>query len=194
MRPAVTERAALEQPSKHPRRRHALEPVGQLVHRLEPLGGVDGETAEDDGLQLRGQLGADVAQLGGGPAQAGDHRILRRFPGERQLAGKQLEGQNAERVDVAPSVERLAADLLGAHELRGAEHDARRGELGHLGAGAALLGEAEVHHDGLVARLAGVGGTVRHEHDVLGLEVPMDDLEVVRVLEQLQASLVATPA
>ena len=65
-------------------------------------------------------------------AQPGDHRLLRGLAGERQLPGEELEGQHAEGVDVAAAVERLAADLLRAHELRRAQHDAGRGELGDL--------------------------------------------------------------
>ena len=64
----------------------ALECVRELVHGLEAFGGIDGETAEDDRLELGGQLGAEVAQLGGRAAQPGDHGLLRRLAGERQLA------------------------------------------------------------------------------------------------------------
>ena len=58
---------------------------------------------------------------------------------------------SAERIDVGARIERLAAQLLRAHELRRAENDAGRRQLLQLGAGLPLLGETEVHDDGVLA-------------------------------------------
>ena len=108
-------------------------------------------------------------ELGRRAAEPCDHRLLRRLSGEWELPGEQLEGEDADGVHVAPTVERLATDLLGAHELGRAEHDAGRGQLGHLGAGAPLLGQAEIHHHRAEPWLARLTGAVRQQHDVLGL-------------------------
>ena len=59
----------------------------------------------------------------------GDHR-LRRWPGERRLAGQHLVEHAAERVDVGAGVDvALAARLLGAHVGRRADGEAGLGEL-----------------------------------------------------------------
>src|ERR1044072_12402 len=74
-------------------------------------------------------VGAQAADRDGLAPQARDHHFLRVAALERQLAGEHLERHDAERVDVAARVQRFAADLLGAHELRCAENDAGRREL-----------------------------------------------------------------
>ena len=50
--------------------------------------------------------------------------------------------------------------------------------LAIAGLGPALLGEAEIHHHRAVRP-----SVLGHEHDVLGLQVAMDDLELVRVVQ-----------
>ena len=76
-----------EKPPEHAGRDDALERVRQLVHRLEPLGGIDGQAAQDDGLQLGRQLGPQVPQLDRRAAEPGDHRLLRRLA-RRTAAGR----------------------------------------------------------------------------------------------------------
>src|SRR3989454_7346967 len=94
------------------------------------------------------------------------------------ISGEQLERHDPHGVDVAARVQRLPPDLLGAHELGGAEDDPGRRELRDGGVDAPLLGEAEVHHHGpLPAAVLG------HEHDVLRLQVPVHDLQLVRVVQ-----------
>src|SRR5438552_4223245 len=102
-------------------------------------------------VEVRRQIGPELAERQRLVAQARDHHLLGVAPLERQPAGEHLEADDAEGVDVGARVERSPADLLRAHELRGAEDDAGRGELRDRGIGTALLGEAEVHDDRAVA-------------------------------------------
>ena len=131
---------------------------------------------------LLGKIFADLAETPWSTPQAGYHRVLSGFSAEGKLTGEQLEGQHAEREDIAATIEGFAADLLGAHELRRAQNDSRLSELGELRTGPALLGETEIHdHRARIIGLARVG----NEHDVLGLEIPMHDAEIVGVLESM---------
>ena len=95
---------------------------------------------------------------------------------ERQLAGEQLVGDDAERVDVALRVDVLHRELLRAHVRRRTEHDAERRQLGIATAGA--LGDAEIEHLDEVRCSSGRG-----DDDVVRLEIAMDDAAVVRLLE-----------
>src|SRR6266540_5270457 len=81
-------------------------------------------------LDGRGRVGAQLPDGSGLTAQPRDHHLLRIAALERQLPGEHLERHDAERVDVAARVERLAADLLGTHELGRAEDDTGGRELG----------------------------------------------------------------
>src|SRR6266480_3015447 len=60
-----------------------------------------------------GDVGAQRTDRNRLAAKPRDHHLLRVPALERQLAGEHLERHDAERVDVAARVERLAADLLG---------------------------------------------------------------------------------
>ena len=63
-------------------------------------------------IQLGRELRPRVAERLRGAAQPGDHRLLSRLAGEREVPREELEREHAERVDVAPPVERLSPDLL----------------------------------------------------------------------------------
>ena len=93
--------------------------------------------------------------------------------GERLLAGEDLVGDDAEREDVGPRVERLAADLLRREVRGGAERDPglREGRRGDH-----RLRDAEVHD---------LHGAVVEDPDVRGLDVAVDDPGRVRVAEPL---------
>ena len=112
-------------------------------------------------------------------AEPRDHHFLRVASLKGQLAGEHLERHDAEGVDIAARVERLAADLLRTHELGRAQDDPGRGELGDRRVGAPLLGQTEVHHYGAL----GAGSVVGHQHDVLGLQVAVNDLQLVRMVQ-----------
>ena len=90
-----------------------------------------------------------------------------------------MEQQNAHRVDVAADVERLAARLLGRHVLGGSDHEALGGDAWPACSALEQLGDAEVTH---LHDVVGAPFVVlaAHDHDVLGLEVAMDDADVVR--------------
>ena len=92
---------------------------------------------------------------------------------ERQLAREQLIENHSQAVDVRAAVDavRLALGLLRAHVRRRAEDLAVDGHRYVCGL---PLGQAEVHQ----LRL-----TVFIEHDVGGLDVPMDNAHLVGVLQ-----------
>ena len=101
-----------------------------------------------------------------------DHHLVRRIARERNLAAGHLVEDHAEREDVRPRVGLLAPHLLRRHVERRPQNGA------HLRHGAAgeRLGEAEVGQ----VRRAG-----RVEHDVLRLQVAVDDALLVRRREPL---------
>ena len=110
-------------------------------------------------------------------AQDGAHHIRGRFARERPAAGRHFVQHAPEAEDVRPRVDRLAAHLLGRHVTDRPEDHARaarwRWSTVCVAAGSrrVLLGESEVQH--LDAAVAG------DQHDVLGLEVAVDDAERV---------------
>ena len=106
-----------------------------------------------------------------------DH-LRRRLGLEGQAPGEQLVEDDADRVEVAARVERIAARLLGAHVLGRAADDAGARDARLLRVGADLR-EAEVDDLHEVAARAH-----RLEDDVLGLEIAVDDALVVRFGER----------
>ena len=81
---------------------------------------------------------------------------------------QQLVKDHAERVDVGARVDGLALHLLRRHVRRRADHAARRGQALLV---VDELGDSEVED----LRLAAIG-----DQDVVGLDVAVDDAEVVR--------------
>src|SRR6266705_1319260 len=136
------------------------------------------ERARERFLQALGRNGPELAQLERLTAQPRDHQLLRVPALERELAGEHLEGDDAQGVEVGAGVEWLAADLLRAHELRGAEDDPGGGELRDGRVGAALLREPEVPPHGAIA-----APVPYDQHDVLGLHVAVHDLQLVGVVQ-----------
>jgi len=110
-----------------------------------------------------------------------DDQVHRVVAAERQLRGQHLVGQDAERVDVRAAVHRFAARLLGRHVRGRADEDAgfRRADRLAIDATAGELREAEVEQ--LHRALAPFGD----EHDVVALEIAMDDLRLVRGLQRV---------
>ena len=142
---------------------------------LRPLLGVLREALEDGGLQLLAHVRAEgperLRQLVDDPVE--DGLDLSR---ERRLSGEALVEDRAERVDVRPAVERPGGDLLRA-EVRDRSDERSRLRQAVL---ARRERQAEVHHAGPdVARF------VARRHDVLGLDVPVDDAAGVAVVERL---------
>ncbi len=112
-----------------------------------------------------------------GPRGLGNHPghdRLRRATGEGRLAGEHLVEHGAEGVDVGAGGDLpLAHRLLGTHVVRGAE---RHTGLGHPGVArlARRQRDSEVGHQ----RPAVV------QEDVLGLDVPVNDLMAMRIVER----------
>ena len=95
---------------------------------------------------------------------------------EGRLPGEAFIEDRPERVEVGPPVEAAGRDLLRAEVRHGAHERAGLRE--------AVLGgrerEAEVHHPG-----ADMARVVARRHDVLGLDVAVDDAAGVAVVERL---------
>ena len=108
------------------------------------------ETAAGLGRQGRGRLGAELVEQH--PRRLGD---------EGRAPGEHLPHDQAEGVEVRAGPERLGVDLLGAHVLEGP--DAVGGVAGDR---LHDLGDTEVHD---------LDPPVGEQHDVLGLEVAVDD-------------------
>jgi hypothetical protein len=114
-------------------------------------------------------------QVGGqAPQRRLDEQVLAHdlggAAGERSTTGQELEADHAKRVDVSAVIDlALAGTLLGRHVAGGAEH----GPLGGVaGVSVDQLGDAEVEQ--LDPRPAW-DLVVRDDHDVVGLEIAMDD-------------------
>ena len=153
----------------------AAERLGEVAGAFRPLLGVLLEALEDDRLQLLAHVGADGPQR---LRQLVDDAIEDRLhlARERRLSGEALVEDGPEGVRVGPSVEAPRRDLLRAEVRHGAHERAGFRE--------AVLGgrerEAEVHHAG-----ADVARVVARRHDVLGLDVAVDDAAGVAVVERL---------
>ena len=156
----------------------ALEPDQDLMHRLGPVFAALGDHLHDQLGELRGDglLGGarDIGRLLVDLRMHDADLVLAREGG---ATGERKVEHEAERVDVAAGVEGLAARLLGRHVFGRAEHDARLGQAGIVVDG---LGDAEVEHLDADAAPLGVD-----EHDVVGLDVAVDDLALVGLAEHL---------
>ena len=94
------------------------------------------------------------------------------------MSDEELERHHAQRVEVGPRADVLAHRLLGRHVVRGADgHPGGREETPLL---RRTLGDTEVGD-----LHAAVGG----DHDVLGLQVAVDDVLSLRVVERREHSL-----
>jgi hypothetical protein len=90
------------------------------------------------------------------------------FAREGELTGKHLEGHQRQGVLVALTAQRLASELLGAHVIGRAKDEACLGYL--LPVARHCLGDSEVHDLDQVAAIARAT-----DHDILGLEIPVND-------------------
>ena len=95
----------------------------------------------------------------------------RRLARERELPGQQLVGHDPQRVEVAPRIRGLAADLLGGQVLHGP------GDGAGLRHAAVRVGPRE-------AEVGDLHDPVLRDEEVLGLHVAMDEPLVMRVSER----------
>src|SRR5215204_7038195 len=154
----------------------------QLSHRPVPISGIDRQLLGDHRFELCWQLSANGPEGEWGTSQPGDHCLLGTFAGEGQLAGEQLEGKYCQRVDITSAIQRLPSDLFRTHEFRRPKHDTGSRELDDIRSGAPLLGQTEVHNhcSEAIWRLR-----LRDQHDILGLEIAVDDLKLVGMRKAL---------
>ena len=135
-----------------------------------------GHALGDRAHELLGHFGHQLAHR----ARALHHLLEEDRPGalafERHRAGEHVIAHHRQRVLVGPVIDvRVAAGLLGAHVVRGADDRSRRGERG-VGGGVHDLRDAEVHQQHAPC--------LALEHDVLGLDVAVDHAGLVCRLER----------
>ncbi len=161
-----------------------LQVPREVLRRGVALLRILGETAFDDpahgGGGLRRRLRERLRLL----ANDRHERLGARLPLEGALARGHLVEDRAERELVRAEVHRLPARLLGRH-VAGRAHDrsrfGRRGDRGRkdggvLGRRLGQLGQAEVED---------LDVAVLRDHQVLGLQVPMDDAGAMRLGQSL---------
>ena len=144
----------------------------ELVGGLEAVRRVLLHALEDDGLDLRVHVGVELAGRLGLLVHLlegdGDGVVAL----EGHLAGGRLVHDDAEGVDVGRGPELLALGLLGGDVVGGAEDRVVLREVAVL-----RPGDAEVHHLDVAVGL---------HHDVLRLDVAVDDVVTVRHGERLR--------
>ena len=156
----------------------AREVVDQLPRGRVPLRRVLLQAPADYRGQGGGAGRGELPQVGRRRFEhPGDGRH-RRGAGEGVRAGGELEQQHPEGEDVGAEVDRLAADLLGRHVARRAQHRPRRGELrGRRGAGLRVAEAGQPEIDDLDAGVLDAG--VPDADHVLGLQVAVQDVALV---------------
>ena len=131
------------------------------------------QSLEDDSLHFTRDVGSQPG---------GRHWLLSQLLGqdsglrvgaERYRSREHLVEHDAERVDIGLVSDFLPLDLLGSHVVRGAHHHIGAGEPGPTRL--AQAGDAKVHQFDIVGRV--------ENHDVLRLDVSMDDARPVRSLQ-----------
>ncbi len=156
-------------------RQEAVEVVREGAGGFVAAGALLLQALEGDGLQVPGDVQAGPPQgrdlLGGDGAQ--DLQGI--GPAHRRPAGDHLVERGPQAVDVRAAVQPrdLAPGLLRGHVRRRAQHGARLGQVL-----VPVPRQAEVHDEGAQ------GAVLRAlDHDVGGLEVPVDDPHPVGLLD-----------
>ena len=154
--------------------RQLAQHAADLVAVLGPGRGRFGHAGEDDVLGLHVDEGGEEAgRLGLGVHDLVEHGLG--VAGEGELAGEGLEHHDPERIDVGGGRTRRVQDRLGRQIGESADDDVGLRHARVLGP----EGDAEIHQ--LRAPLLALA----RDHDVLGLDVAMDDPALVRVVESL---------
>src|SRR5438034_1141487 len=146
-------------------RRHGLGERGDC--RLAAAG-VALQALHHRRLQARGKpaAGDRFVEREGGLGEQLLEQLPRCLAGVRVATGQQPIGNGGETVDVGPAVHQLPRQGLGRDVLEGADEEARPREA-LFGRQVGVAGDAEVE------QLHALGGRI--VHDVLGLQVPMDN-------------------
>ena len=154
---------------------HGLEREREIARRLESIVRIFFDRMTNDAGETgrRGRGGrAEIRRI---LAQDRGHRFGRRRAQEGALAAGELVEHDAQREQVRPRVGAFAPHLLGRHVAHGAENRAGVGRSHRLlvvrsGSWCRLLGQAEVEN---------LHAAVAEQHDVLGLEIAVNDAAVV---------------
>ena len=154
---------------------------GEIARREEPLLGILRETPFDDPAQRDRRKGGERADRLRLVPDDRRERLGGRAAGERALSREHLVEDGPERKLVGAEIDRPAARLLGRHVADGPEHDSRPRGLAHRFrsgeagvAGLDELGQAEVEN---------LHEAVLRDHEVLGLQIAVDDPGGVRLRE-----------
>ena len=163
------------------RRRPSGQRRVHIGHRLHALGGLLGETPEDQALQILGNRRLDRSRRRRRRADVEVNHLAEALGHERRPPAQHLEEDHAQRVDVGAVIDLArAAALLGRH-VRGRPHHrcrcASRTERCWRPC-CQQLGDAEVEH--LHAARGASRRVVGHQEQVVGLEVAVDDAARVR--------------
>ena len=142
------------------------------------------QAAEDDAVELGGEVAPDHGHRPGLLVGDGVHGVERRLALEGELGRDHLVEDDAQREDVAAPVELLAAGLFGAHVAERAHDRAGDGLDAAAGQGPGEIdGQGGLVGDGLdelgQAEVEELGVAVPGDHDVVGLDVAVEDAGVV---------------
>ena len=159
--------AARHRPPLGGRERGAAEVAGGRV----AVAGRLRERPLDHAVEALGHAGHDLGRPRRGVVQVGQHRRRDGPARVRRLARQRVVEDAAERVDVGARVDLVAGELLGRHEVGGADPVAGGGQAG---VGPHRLGEAEVGEVGVLAV----------EQDVGRLDVAVHEPDGVRGVER----------
>ncbi len=125
------------------------------------------------------RVGIHLGQRTRRVSDAPQHRFLRCVGREGEPPGEHPEGHERERVYVAPAVHIARRELLGAHVLGCADHEAGLRDL--LAFVVERFRDAEVHDLRFVLSAAPATN-----HDVVGLQIAMHDSQFVRGAQRLR--------
>ena len=153
------------------RRGPGLERADELLGGLGPRPGVLGQGPHHHGreLGLARHLGRELQQGPGCGAHVLQQVVARVGALEGQLPGQHPVGEDAQRVNVAPAVQRLAHGLLWREVLRRPQHHAHLAQAARVWVRLDEAGDAEVQKTGLLA------ARPRREDDVFGLQVAVNN-------------------
>ncbi len=165
-------------------RRRARDPCvergAEIARALKAILRFFREAAKDDAIDLRGDGGVERRWRQRLFEEQRAHPGLQRRSPEGPRLREHLVEDEAQREEIGPRIDLLSVRLLGRH-VRGRAEDAtllRRAHVEQL----FVVGE---HDDGLVdelgeAKIKDLDRSIAGDHDVLGLDVAMDDARVVR--------------